>query len=73
MWAAHSLIALLSPGFGFHLSPLARFASLRSLFFWDKTEAHAKAEAVDPVTRPEPVAVRRPADLAAEAVPTAAP
>ena len=72
MWAARSLIALLSPGFGFHFSPLARFASLRSLFFWDRTEAHAKAEEVVPVIRPAPVAVRRPAALAAEA-PTAAP
>ena len=29
MWAARSLIALLSPGFGFHLSPLAPYGSLR--------------------------------------------
>ena len=37
-------------GSGFHLSPLARCASLRSLFFWDRTEAHAKAEVAVPAT-----------------------
>ena len=67
MRAARSLIALLSPGFGFHLSPLAPYGSLRLCCLETETEAQVDV----PVVRRGPEPVRR-SHAPAEVAPAAA-
>ena len=59
MRAARSLIALLSPGFGFHLSPLAPYGSLRLCCCCLETETEAQVVVPGVRRAPEPDADRK--------------